>query len=69
MGLDTETFSRNVTLILTESIESCSCEECEAGSGGWAQFRKRKEGEGPPLKATTKQRLVKTEKTLYAVVK
>jgi hypothetical protein len=38
----------------TLSVESSSC-------GGCGQFRNTEEGECPPLKAATKQRLVKTE--------
>jgi hypothetical protein len=41
-----------------ESIESCNCEKWEAGIWGQGQFG------NPPLEAVTKQRLVKTDKTL-----
>jgi hypothetical protein len=42
---------------IVESVESCSC-VLEAGSWDREQF------ENPPLEAATKQRLVKTSKTL-----
>jgi hypothetical protein len=41
-------------------------EKLVAEAGG--QFWNPEEGESPPLKAVTKQRLVKTEKTMRAVV-
>jgi hypothetical protein len=39
---------------------SCSCEKWEDGRRGRGQFGKPEEGERPPLKAATKQRLVNT---------
>jgi hypothetical protein len=50
--------------LLVESVESCSCEKWEAGSWGRDQFGNREEEEHMLLEATTKQQLVKTEKTL-----
>jgi hypothetical protein len=47
-----------------ELVESCSCEEWEAGSWGRGQFGNPEEGERQPFEAANKQRLVKTEKTL-----
>jgi hypothetical protein len=46
-------------LAVNRQFETDSDSEC-----GREQFGKAKEGERPPLKASTKQRLVKTEKTL-----
>jgi hypothetical protein len=52
-----------------ESLVGYSCEMREAGSWGRGQFGNPEEKEGrSPLEADTKQRLVKTEKTTYAVV-
>jgi hypothetical protein len=53
--------------VVVESVESCSCEKWEAASWGRGQFENAKEGESPPLEAATKQRLMKTEKTLYVL--
>jgi hypothetical protein len=59
------TVDRNITLTLTmvESVENFSCEEWEARNRGLVKFG-NPEGERPPLEVTTKQRLVKTGKTL-----
>jgi hypothetical protein len=52
--------------LVRELLWHSSCELLlwEAGSWGQGQFRNPEEGERPPLEAATKQRLVKTEKTL-----
>jgi hypothetical protein len=50
--------------VVTESAESYSCEKREAGSWVRSQFGNPQEDERPTLEAATKQRLVKTEKTL-----
>jgi hypothetical protein len=49
---------------MIELVESCSCEKWEAGSWGRGQGGNLGEGGRQPLKAATKQRLVKTEKNL-----
>jgi hypothetical protein len=49
---------------LVESVESWNYEKWGAGSWGRWQFGNPEEGERPPLEVATKQRLVKTEKTL-----
>jgi hypothetical protein len=54
--------------VVIESVDSFSCEKWEAGSWGWGQFRKPEEWEHPLLEVTTKQWLVKTEKTLMCAV-
>jgi hypothetical protein len=48
-------------------VGSWSCEKREPGSLGWGQFGNPEEEEHPPLEAATKQRLVKTEKTIYVL--
>jgi hypothetical protein len=50
------------------TVESCSCEKWEAGSWSWGQYGNPEEGERLPLETATRQWLVKTEKTLCAVV-
>jgi hypothetical protein len=47
--------------------ESHSCEKWEAGDWNRGQFGNLEEGERQLLEAATKQRLVKTEKTLYVL--
>jgi hypothetical protein len=66
---------RNTTLTMTklgdlelrriESVQSCSCETREAGSWGPRQYGNPEKGVCPVLEAATKQRLLKTEKTLH----
>jgi hypothetical protein len=51
----------------SQSVESCSCEKQESGIWGRGQFGNPEKGERPPLEAATKQRLVKTGKTLCAL--
>jgi hypothetical protein len=46
-------------------LESCSSEKWETDSWGRAQLGNPEERECPPLEATTKQRLLKTEKIIY----
>jgi hypothetical protein len=49
---------------IIESLESDSRDKWDAGSWGWGQFGNTEEGERPPLEPATKQKLMKTEKTL-----
>jgi hypothetical protein len=65
------TTSRKVILTLTLTLsccwvgwESCSREKWEAGRWCRGQFTNSEEGKHPPLEASTKQQLVKTEKNL-----
>jgi hypothetical protein len=54
--------------LFVESVESCRCDKWEAGSWGRGQFGNPEEGQRPPLEAATKQRLVKTAKTVMCTV-
>jgi hypothetical protein len=56
-----------VSELLVESFESFSCKKWEAGSRGRGQFGNPEERERLALEAATKQRLEKTEKTLYVL--
>jgi hypothetical protein len=49
---------------MIESADSCSCEKWEAGSWNRGQFWNQEEGDHQPWETATKQRQVKTEKTL-----
>jgi hypothetical protein len=49
-------------------VESCSCEKLEAGSWDREKFGNQDEGERPLLEAASKQRLVKTDDFICAVV-
>jgi hypothetical protein len=60
-----ESGSRETSTV--ESIESCICEKWEVGSWGREQFGNSEERETSAFEATTKQRLVKTEKSLYVL--
>jgi hypothetical protein len=53
---------------LVESVESSSSEKWETGSWGQGELENLHERERPPLEAATKQRLVRTEKTVCAIV-
>jgi hypothetical protein len=56
--------SVNTWFELFEPVESCSCEKWEAASWDRRQLGNTEEGERPHLEAATKQRLVKSKKTL-----
>jgi hypothetical protein len=68
---DRLTVDRNLIwtwVVVVESVESYSCEKWENSIWGRWQFGKPEEGECLPLEAAAKQRVVKTKKTLCAVV-
>jgi hypothetical protein len=48
-------------------VEGYICEKWEAGSWGQEELWNLEEGELPLLEGATKQRLVKTEKTVYVL--
>jgi hypothetical protein len=57
-------FEKKVAELVTEQLLFNYCELLQAGNWGRGPFGKPEEGERPLLKAATKQRLGKIEKTL-----